>query len=492
MPRKKAEREERKCKMCDNTFECLPKNTKVYCSKKCANADPIIKEKMLASQKKVWKEKYNGVHPMTSEQTQIRHKETMMKRYGVEHALQSSAGTAKVKSTKLGRYGNENYNNIKLGKQTKLLRYGKETYNGFEKRAITKYKTIVESWKHLIPLFTEDEFTGVSNGQTYKFECTECRFQFERNLDNGYIPRCKSCAMKNNVNVQSKGEKELIEYIKSISTTTIIERDRTILNGKELDIYLPDLNLAIEFNGIYWHSESNLQNKMYHVKKTAQCAVRGIQLLHIYDYQWYQKQNVIKSLIASKVGRTTKIYARKCSIKIVKTSDKGEFLNATHIQGTCNSSVNLGLYYNNELIAIATFGKSRYDKKFEWELLRYSSKLNTTVVGGFSKLLKHFIKGYSPDNIMTYCDRNTSIGNLYLQTGFQLIGVTNPNYFYFKNANVYSREQFQKHTLKDKLATFDESLTEYQNMQVNGYDRVWDCGNYKFLLNISKEKELIS
>ena len=492
MPRKKSEREERKCKMCDNTFECLPKHTKIYCSKKCANADPIIKEKMIASQRKVWDEKYNGLHPMLSEKTQSRHKETMMNRYGVEHALQSSINSAKVKSTKLSRYGDENYNNIELNKQTKLSRYGKETYNGFEKRSITKFNTIVDTWKHLIPLFTEAEFTGVSNQQTYKFQCTECGFQFERNLDNGYIPKCKACTMRNNVNVQSKGEKELIEYLKSISDTRIIERDRTILNGKELDIYLPELNLAIEFNGMYWHSESNLQNKQYHVKKSTQCAVRGIQLIHIYDYQWYQKQNIIKSLLASKIGHSTKVYARKCSVKKVKASDKGEFLNATHIQGSCNSSVNIGLYYDDELIAIATFGKSRYDKKFEWELLRYSSKLNTTVVGGFSKLLKYFIKEYSPKNIMTYCDRSTSIGNLYIKTGFQLIGVTAPNYFYFKNSNVYSREQFQKHTLKDKLLVFNPSLTEYENMQVNGYDRVWDCGNYKFLLNTSKEKELIS
>lgn len=492
MPRKKLKREIRKCKMCENTFECLPTHSKIYCSKKCANADPVIKDKMKESQKKVWNEKYAGVHPMKSEKTQTLHKQSMIKKYGVEHALQASINIEKVKLTKLSKYGDKNYNNIRLNKKTKLQRYGNENYNGFEKRAITKYKTIVDTWKHIIPLFNEDEFTGVSNGQFYKFRCIECSYEFERNLDNGYIPRCKVCAMKNNVNVQSKGEKEIIEYIKSISDTTIIERDRTILNGKELDIYLPDLKLAIEFNGIYWHSDSNLQNKMYHVKKTAQCSARGIQLLHIYDYQWYQKQNIIKSLIASKLSRTTKIFARKCSIKKVKTSDKGKFLNATHIQGTCNSSVNLGLYCQNELVAIATFGKSRYDKKFEWELLRYSSKLNTTVIGGFSKLLKQFIKEYSPKNIMTYCDRNTSIGNLYFQTGFQLIGVTPPNYFYFKNANVYSREQFQKHTLKEKLLAFNNSLTEYQNMQINGYDRIWDCGNYKFLLDTSKEKESIS
>jgi hypothetical protein len=143
--------------------------------------------------------------------------------------------------------------------------------------------------------------------------------------------------------------------------------------------------------------------------------------------------------------------------------------------------VNLGLYYNNELVAIGTFGKSRYDKKYDWELLRYASKLNTTVIGGFSKILNNFINLYSPKNILTYCDRSTSTGQVYFKSGFQLVNSTNPNYFYFKNSSVFSREQYQKHKLSTKLNIFDNSLTEYENMIVNGFDRFWDCGNYKFV-----------
>ena len=488
MPRSKAPREVRKCLMCDNTFECLPRHTKRYCSKKCSMSDPSVQEKALIGQQKVYNEKYNGQHPMSTTSTQLKHKETMIKNHGVEHALQNKLNVVKSNNTKLKRYGDENYNNHLLSKSTKLKRYGNENYNGTTtKRNNIKYSTILNSWKHLIPLFTVEEFTGVANEQFYNFKCTECGYEFKRNLDNGYIPRCKPCSMKNNVNVQSKGEREIIEFLKSISNTQIIERDRTVLNGKELDIYLPELKLAIEFNGIYWHSELHNHNKLYHSKKTAMCSVRGIQLLHIYDYQWYQKQDIIKSMLLSKVGRSTKLHGRKCSIKKVKTLDKGMFLDRTHIQGKCNSSINIGLYYDNKLISIATFGKSRYDKKYEYELLRYSSELNTTVVGGFSKLLKHFIKEYSPKNILTYCDKSTSIGNLYYKAGFQLIGITGPNYFYFRGINIYSREQFQKHTLKDKLKIFDINQTEYQNMQINGYDRVWDCGNFKFLLTISQE-----
>jgi len=486
MPRKKSQREIRKCKMCNVTFECLPNHTKQYCSKKCANADPVVKAKVLLSQKLVWDAKYNGKHPMTTTLTRERHKNTIQKKYNVEHALQCKAHLDKAKQTKLSRYGSETFNNLDKAKQTKLNKYGSATYNGHEKRTSMKFQNIIKYWTHLTPMFSEIEFTGVSNGQLYKFQCNVCQYEFYRNLDNGYIPRCKVCSMKENSNVQSKGEKDIIEYIRQLTPTTIVERDRVVLNGKELDIYLPDKKLAIEFNGIYWHSESKLKSKTYHLKKSLRCASRGIQLLHIYDYQWNLKQEIVKSLLASKLGCTNKIFARKCTVKLVSVTLKKHFLNETHIQGTCNSSVNLGLYYNNELVALATFGKSRYDKKYEWELLRYSTKLYTTVVGGFSKLIQYFIANYQPKNILTYCDRNTSVGNLYLKTGFKLIGTTNANYFYFKYQSVYSREQFQKHMLLEKLTTFDSNLTEYENMQLNGFDRFWDCGNFKFLLETCK------
>lgn len=473
----------RHCKLCNIEFIVKENSTKMYCSKKCCQADPETKNRIKNKLREVWDTKYGGKHPMNLESTQRKHKESVKRKYGVDHALQSKSLIDKSKNTKLIRYGIDTYNNIDKAKHTKLEKYGDANYNGNRKRTETKYETIIDNWKHITPLFTKDSFSGVSKNQRYTFQCVECDYIFDACINNGYIPRCKACAMKK-VNVQSNGEREIISYIKSIYTGNVLERDRTILNGKELDIYLPDKNIAIEFNGIYWHSESQNHNKYYHLKKTVQCSVRGIQLLHIYDYQWYQKQDIVKSLISSKLGVSTKIYARKCTVKNVNSKTKGVFLDETHIQGKCNSSINLGLYYNNELVAVATFGKSRYDKKYEYELLRYSSKLNTTIVGGFSKLLHYFVKVHKPSNILTYCDRNTSVGNMYLKTGFKLLGNTAPNYFYFKDANVYSREQFQKHTLKNKLSNFNEQLTEYENMQLNGYDRVWDCGNWKFVYTV--------
>lgn len=467
------------CPTCNNTFECYPSNKKVYCSKKCSNANPIVKDKIRAGLRESW----NGIHPMLREDVKNKHKETMLKNYGVEYTMRSPKLRSQARETINSKSNEEKEQIQKKRKNTNLIKYGHTHANYFtlKKRQDVKYETIISSWKHIKPLFERDEYHGCASTERYKFQCVECSHSFEVSIDNGYIPHCRICASKNNQSSKSIGEYQIIEYIKSLNLNLNIEHsNRNILNGKEIDIYIPELKLGIEFNGIYWHSESNGKHKRFHINKTNSCAHYGIQLLHIYDYQWNLKQDIIKSLIASKLGYTSKIYARKCIIKKISSKIKNSFLNETHIQGQCNSSINLGLFYNEELVSIMTFGKSRYDKKYEYELLRYSSKLHTTVIGGFSKLLNYFIKEYTPKNIMTYCDRNTSIGNVYLKNKFSLVNVVEPGYFYFKDSNVYSREQFQKHKLASQLKYYDANLTEYQNLKMNGYDRVWNCGNLKF------------
>lgn len=477
MPRTKQQRISKKCKMCDKSFECLPSNKKRYCSKKCSNADPDTKQKQRNALKAIWD--VNG-HPMQHSEIQKKHKLTMLTKYGVEHALCNNKLLDKSKQNKLKKYGDEFYNNISKVHQTKLKKYGSATFNGPNKRMISKYADILNNWKHVIPLFTETEYSGVNN-RKYTFQCAECNNTFDANIDNGIIPVCRVC-VPIPVLTQSKGEKEIVEYIRSIAPNcTILEKDRLILNGREMDIVIPEYKLAIEYNGLYWHSESKLANKNYHLNKTKKAACTGYTLIHIFDYQWHQKQEIVKSILSAKFNCNVTIPARKCVIKTVKSNVKNTFLNETHLQGACNSSINLGLYYNDMLVSVCTFGRSRYNKQFEYELIRFSSKLNHTVIGGFSKLLKHFIKVYSPKSLLTYCDRSISNGHTYLKNNFKLIGITAPNYFYFKGANVYSREEFQKHKLKDKLDFFNSDLTEFENMSINGFDRYWDCGNYKFI-----------
>ena len=153
------------------------------------------------------------------------------------------------------------------------------------------------------------------------------------------------------------------------------------------------------------------------------------------------------------------------------------------MQGVDNSSVRLGLFYENELISAMTFGKSRYDKKVQYEMYRFCNKLNTNIVGGASKLFSFFVNTYDPQSIISYSDRRYFDGILYVKLGFKFIQNTTPNYFYIFNnyTTLKSRISFQKHKLKKILPIFDPLLTEWENMKNNGFDRIWDCGNGKWV-----------
>ncbi len=276
-----------------------------------------------------------------------------------------------------------------------------------------------------------------------------------------------------------------IEICKLLDNFNIqyIQSDRTILGGKELDIYIQSHNLAIEFNGIYWHSEGNGKGRSYHLNKTKECSDRNIQLLHIFENEWdnHIKKEIWKSIIINKLGICSqKIFARKCTINEVDNKTVKQFLLNNHLQGHTPSSINIGLYYENELVSLMTFGKSRYNKSYQYELIRFCNKLNTLVTGGASKIFKYFIRNYNPDSLISYADMRYSNGTLYENLGFIKLKSSTPNYFYFHKSNklkLMSRVQFQKHKLNDKLELFDTSMTEYQNMLNNGYDRIWDCGN---------------
>ena len=261
---------------------------------------------------------------------------------------------------------------------------------------------------------------------------------------------------------------------------------RTILgNGQELDIYIPSYNLAIELNGIFWHSETCGKDRKYHLNKTEICFNKNIQLIHIIDQEWVLKKDIIKSMLLNKIGKiSNKVYARKCEIREIPTDELKVFLNTNHIQGYAHSSINIGLYYNNELVSVMTFGKNRFKKNSnEWEMVRFCNKLNYNIIGGASKLFKHFIKTYNEDNlnIISFSDRRFFSGKLYENLSFKFDKFTSPSYIYWKSSTILNRMACQKHKLPKLLDKFSIELSEYQNMKNNGYNRLWDCGNSKWI-----------
>jgi len=280
----------------------------------------------------------------------------------------------------------------------------------------------------------------------------------------------------------SKEENTLYEYIESIYDGKMIQSNRSVLNGKELDIYFPEYKMAIEYNGLYSHQyrpsetkECLIKGKSYHLNKTLMCEKQGIQLLQFYSDEWLYKQNIVKSIISSKLNLNEKIYARKCKKIIIGTHQKNQFLNQNHIQGEDKSKVKIGLTYENELVCVMTFCKSRFNKNYEWELSRFSNKMGINVIGGFSRLLNWFRKDYY-GNIVSYADRRYSNGNVYQKNGFKIVRVNGPSYYYVdKNFNKrYNRMLFQKKL----IGAYD--CTEYEKARQMGYNKIYDCGTICF------------
>jgi len=285
-------------------------------------------------------------------------------------------------------------------------------------------------------------------------------------------------------------QKEVYNYIKELlPNEEVIENTKKIIPPLELDIYIPSKKLAIECDGLFWHGEKNGNKpKKYHLNKTIECEKDGIKLLHIFEDEWINKSLVIKNKLKHILGikSSEKIYARDCSVVILNKKQKRDFLNQTHIQGTCNSSIDIGLTHEQNLVAIMTFNhlrtcinnKKERDKD-SYELVRYSTIVN--VLGGAGKLLSHFIKTHKPKKIISYADRRWSNGKLYETLGFKKTSDGMPNYWYFKSdLKRHHRFGFAKHTLSKKLKKYDPNISEWQNMINNGWDRIWDCGSLRY------------
>ena len=312
-----------------------------------------------------------------------------------------------------------------------------------------------------------------------------CSFKNEVWFKEGAVKsyaRCEKC-YPYDLNGTSVDENDLADFLaKHVVVLHNTTQNRQIIPPLELDIYVPSKKIAVEYDGIYWHSESSYISKTYHLNKTLACEEKGIQLIHVFENEWKLKQGIVKSRLKDILGIYDKtVYARKCTIKEVDNEASRIFQEKNHLQGAVNAKVNLGLYFNEELISLMTFGKCRFDKKHEWEMLRFCSKLGYHVVGGAGKLLKHFEKTYQPKSLVSYADRRWSQGKLYKALGFKLDHISAPNYWYWKTLQLESRQKYQKHFLKEKLKIFDGAKSEVQNMRDNGYNRIFDCGNLVFV-----------
>ena len=348
---------------------------------------------------------------------------------------------------------------------------------------LKKFKSNEE---YKIKMFNLDEF--LSHGKcNIEFTHLKCKHRYTCHKDYQGSFNCPKC-----YSTKSRTQYELFSYIKR-EYDEVKYNDRKLIYPLEIDILIEEFKLAIEYNGLMFHSSGinsySIFNKNtdsgYHLRKTELVEEKGYQLFHIFESEFLDsnKKEIWVSIIRNRLKLNNKLYARKCIIKEVQSKESNEFLEQNHLQGKCNASIRLGLYYQDELVSLMTFGKSRFNKNVEYELIRFCSKKNNSIIGAGSKLLSYFEKEYKPKSLISYANRRWSQGNLYEQLGFKFINCTNPNYFYFKKSNdkLLSRIGFQKHKLKEKLEIFDSNKTEIENMIENGYRVIYDSGNKVYI-----------
>ena len=503
-----------KCDLCDTTryitFQAYNNNInscieyQIYTCDKCSHLK--IKE---YNKKKYGVEYYSQTKEYTD-----KFKSTMIDRYGVEYALQSDKLLKKQKDNNIDKYGVENVfqvdeikneikkNNLeKYGfefiqstsevrrriKNTMLERYGVENplQNGLlreigRKTMLNlygnKYASKSESFRINTIIGGDKDYIKYISDNVSIFNCTnEHVFYIDSSL---YHNRKRSgvtlCTVCNPINSNSSiKEDDIFNYIELNYKGKLIRRYRDEI---EIDIYLPDLKIGFEFNGLYWHSEE-YKDKNYHSHKTSFFKEKDIRIIHIWEDDWDNKKDIVKSMILNLLNKSpNKIYARNCKIK--DDSPVIELMNHSHLQGSDKSKIKIGLYYDDKLVSAMTFNRMEGRKKLsegEWNLSRFCTVLNTNVIGGASKLLKYFISKYNPTRIISYADKDWSNGQLYHNLGFNKIYETSPDYKYVIDGVRKHKQNFQKSNLK--LSTNE---TESDFMKKNGVYKIWDCGKIKF------------
>lgn len=452
------------CKECNNKHCKWNKDIKKYtlfCSKSCSAKHSLKSRK----------------NPFSDKKIQEKIKQTNLKKYDCDFFVQSNNFKEKSKNSNLKKYNETHHlknrvqkekycdfnfwdNNKEKIKITFNEKYGNHpTQNRFSKDTLKKlndkewlYKQHITNKRSLSEISIELEKYDISS-------ISDRMYQYNIPIQHYYVSIC---------------EKEIRNHLID-NNIKIVTNDRKMISPYELDIYLPEEKIAIEYCGLYWHSEV-FKNKNYHKIKYNLCEKKGIRLIQIFEDEWLTKKEFIKKSILHKIGKSqNKIYARKCKIKIVPKQDKKIFLNLNHIQGNCNSSINIGLYHDGILVAIMAFIK----EKDHFLLNRYTTSCH--VVGGFSKLLKNFEKRYNNPKIITFADLRWSNGNLYNKTGFKIDKIIPPDYFWIKGNNRFHKFNFRHSRMKKKLNNYNSDLSETDNMHNHGFLKIYDAGKIKFI-----------
>lgn len=470
-------KERPRCLTCNKEIKFRNRFDKPYgefCSLSCINKN---KEEMIKRQKSTFRKKYNVDFYTQHKDFIKKQKETKFQKYGNANYNNNE----KVKITKRKRYGNENYSNIQKYKTTSMKKYGSENYctsESYKKKITEKYRL----------LYPDINFNKIEKFFVTIFckKCEQLSTISKQLLYERYKRKYVICTHCNPIGQSNRSgyEIEISETLKQYQIKVNFS-DKKILKGQEIDILFPDHKLGVEIDGLYWHNELFVEND-YHLKKTIQSKEQGIELIHIFEDEWLYKKDIVLSILKNRLNLIDNvIYARKCQIKEVSSSESVKFLEENHIQGGVKSKIRIGLYYKDKMVSLMTFSKGRIimgGKSNEWELTRFCNKIDTNVIGSASKLFSYFIKNYNPQKVVSYSDLRIFGGGMYNKLGFKEISQSKPNYWYVINGLRYHRFNFRKSILVKE--GYNKNKTEKEIMFDRKIYRIYDCGHIRWEYNI--------
>lgn len=412
-------------------------------------------------------ERYGVPNVLSHKDVQDKAKRTMVEKYGVEHCLQSDTGKRKFRDTSNKLYGVDNpakSQQIKdKVKQANKDKYGVPNFSQQHLSSDTLRKLNDSEWLHHQHITQRKPLIVIADD----LDCSD------RTVGN-YL---HAHGITTQHTFHSTGEQEVADYVVSLGVS-INHNDRTVIPPLELDVFIPEYSLAIEYCGVYWHSEQNGKGRTYHKTKFDRCKQQGIQLLTIFEDEWKASQTIVKRKIASLLHKTNEktIFARKTTIATIPKRKSQSFFDGYHIQGSGPGSVCYGLMHENELVACMSFSRNGPS----YYLTRYATKYS--VPGGFSKLLKYFTDNNEWVDIVSFADQRWSDGKLYYTTGWQLDAVLPADYSYSADGITRTHKfNYRRKKLPTLLQHFDPLLSEWENCKANNILRIWDCGKKRFV-----------
>lgn len=434
--------------------------------------------------------KYGVKNPSQSKELSQKKVETCRHNFGVDFPMQSNVVRNKSINTCMDKYGVDHVSKckdiIKKSQSTCLSRYGVPVFAKSDLYKDIRRKTCLEKY--------DTDFPSQARISKESFNILNSKEDLNRVILSLHSKTYRQVAETLDISERTAAKYIRIHKLDSIMDPTIstqeqdikeifselnLVKNRDVLDGREIDLYSKEHKIGIEFNGNYWHCDI-FRDKNYHKDKSLLAENKGIFLFHIFEYEWNNqktKNAIINRLKNLFMENKEKIFARKCIIKEVSSKEARLFLDTNHVQGYAPSQIRLGLYYNNELVSLMEFITYGLNRKYQYELSRFCTKMGYNVVGGASKLFKHFIRTYNPKSIISYSDIAKTTGKIYDTLGFKLDSVTKPQYHWVNSSITYSRYQTQLKELRKKGWLLpNEKKSESQVMQEHGFSKLYDCG----------------